>query len=486
MAIQKGKTKKVEWTRKAIIHLASAAVLLLVSLILVYRAVRRWSLTRNATYAFRSYERNRIGEAIPAFRNALAWKGDYHEAREALAKIYVDAGKLDEAEKEYKELERADWPSPAVSLGLGVIALKRADKATDPNEIGTHGKAALTAFKKAACLEGAIGTAHAELLLALKGEDSTRMESARRMFEKIRSRLLDREEAAQVTREGLVDFYAGMGRIATEQTGYNPEAARHFRSCSHYAPGWPTPLVNVVYMEAKRFAYTTLSLDELNQMKTALDQFKISMYAQWSGNPTLYGNLRDPWMEYVLAVAYRFVEAGDASLFENWIASLRQMEPFKERPEPAILEALVWGLLAERAIRPDDKSIRMQHLFQRLDRFHDMVFWNDEAIARKYSTLRATTLNNMACGLEWFASYDQRPANDSFFDRAARTLEEALKLDPPSYEIHRNLAVLEKRRRGKEAARTYFDRAAQAAQNLPADSGLGKDFVELQNYMRQE
>ncbi len=470
MAIAKVKTRKVEWTTAAIVQMSVAGVLVVLSLILGWVAVRKFGLKRSMANGLVYYDSNRIGNAVPALEDALAWNAQHYVARELLAKIKTDGGDLAGAEANYQILLNSDFPrKETVHCGLGVIALKKADKEKDIKGAEQYIKQAFDAFTLAKAANGAmpeaeIGLRHCELCRLVKTDGPgpyapERVKDLNEKFDKILKVLSSNQEMAKsITREGLVDLYSGLGWTYGQQGRYDVNAARFFKACYQYAPRWVLPLINMVYVEAQRFFEGGgLTLLDLRAMESQIAIFSNEMKTKWSGQPTLYGGLKEPWFQYCLATAYAYASRDDVAIYRNKMHNLLQDPALSARADPHVVDAYVWLEKTAKG-NPDITARNMFNdaLGATLDNFkkHETLMKDTDA-AKK---MRATVYIGLGNVEEYRARRENR---NERYDKAIEFFKESLKAED-TYEANRNIAVILRRRGKQQEAQEFYTKALDA------------------------
>src|SRR5262245_28407449 len=133
MAIEKIEgAPKVEWTTSTLIQLGVSGALVLLSFLFGWLAFSNWRFKSNLVEGYQEYDRGRADAAIKPLETSLSWRKDHTGARELLAKILCDKGKLDEARKHYGILVQQGYGVPQVHVGLGVITLKEVEALDKP------------------------------------------------------------------------------------------------------------------------------------------------------------------------------------------------------------------------------------------------------------------------------------------------------------------------------------------------------------------
>ena len=477
MAIAKVKTKSVEWSSQSITQLAVAGALVLLSLLFIWLGITRFMLKRNMVAGLQAMDRGMQGAVDGYLSAAVSWKPTHHPARLALAKHYVDTMNEAGAEDMYRQLlEAPDFTQkPLATCGLGALYLKKAERAKDAAGMQAALKIAVDHYKSSGDLpEAKIGLAHCELVAAVRANDSAKIGALKGTFATLHKNY--RNSGANITKDGLIDLYSGLGLTHAWGGGYSKDAAQYFNACYGLAPRWPLPMINRAYLEAARYRDTDINPKDLDVEKPRIDEVRSEwkmLYGQ--GN---YGGLKEAWFQYSLATAYRFGVNGNHNAFSNYLNNLKSETEFKNRPETWRLEI---GTLMRLGARSTDNLEARNNDMGRAG-MQIRQFLDDEVARRTeeaWLRLRAIALVNMAVSLEQNMMYGNfPPAGEDAVNRLkdAIKIEKELKMNDGqgSYEANRNLAVM-LRRLGKPEAQAAFD----AAVKLAGTSPKGADDVKL-------
>lgn len=489
MAIEKVPTRKAQFTPQALIELGVAAALVIVSLVFVLVGVGRWRMKRSIVAALENHDSNRSGTVAEECRDALARDDHYHLARQLLAKVLLDQAvqdpaKLAEAEKEYQTLLTLGYARAHVHVGLGIIHLVRADAATDKKHKGDLAAKARQAFQAArtadaSCPEARIGLAHVELFLALRVKEDGDLTAARNAFEAIRKELESNADLrSKITREGLVDLYAGIARSYTSPSGYSPEADRYYRICLRYAPNWPVPLVNMAYIDAQRLVSSRFTKTTLNGDAdlTALTQ----MLQALSDRPGAdQASLKEAYLMRELAAAYAYGMAEDLGTFADRLGRLPAA-----RHDGVEMRAHVWLDLVRRPTASmDAQKVSASNADQALRALLDHERVKDPQNRAE----RLLVLNAVGAMLERSGVLNNTAPQVA---EAERYLLEALEIDKGNYVVLRNLAVvqrrlesmeplLEQKPKYREQAKKYLEAARASA---GSDTGKLSELKQIEDW----
>ncbi len=423
--------KSSHWTLPAIVELAVAGVLVLLGLVFLYLGVQDHRLASAAVSAFEAYDANDTSKVAGHCADALEIDPTYHPARQLFAKMYLEqeSPDLDSAEKEYRALLAGGYAGPNAHVGLGVIALLRAGREEDAAAAANWIKTSRHAFQDAGedCLEAGIGLAHVALLENLKSGRS--LEPVRRLFQKILSRLeKDATARASITRDGLVDLYAGLGRSACDPSVYREEAAMWIHTSHYYAPDWILPLVNLVCIDAQKYATRSFTRETIQEEKPAMRALALVVEPLLAQHPAL----KEAHLHRQLAIALAFSRAGDLSEFQSRIRRLR-LGLYPDRIEPLQTEVLgLAGLMRTEGLKSSTLANYLTKTVEAIDRL-----WKHGGITDNAE--RVTLLNNSGVFLFRLGVLLKAPNR---IREGEKRLKEALKLDPENRLVNRNLSAI--------------------------------------------
>lgn len=479
MAIAKVKNRKLEITPQAMIELAIAGGLVITSLIFVYLGVNRWLLKRSITKALTLHDQNNPGLVAEECRSALRKDGKYHLARQLLAKALIDEGgkdpaKLAEAEKEYQELIAAGYDKPNAHVGLGVISLIRADQASDSKQYTDHANKARASFDAArkmdaTCIEAEIGMANVRLLLAIKAGGD--LADARKDFERIRTKLeASQDLRSKVTKEGLIDLYAGLARTMSGTGNWN-EASRLYRICFLYAPEWELPLVNLAYTDAERYANGTFTREQLDNDQT-LKNFTMQLQ-----NMALKSELlKEVHAVRELGIS---VACGHAEHVEEMQSRIQRLEStYPGRYDILYTRCYIWLTLARKT--EPFKGPRLRYASEAATALKLLLDTNEMKDAARTAE-RLVILNATAAMLE-ATSLESR--SDTQLYEAEKLLRAAIELDKEgahAYVLWRNLAAVLKRMSAYQLRNYTPDQIKAAIEEALTKAGAapGADVADL-------
>lgn len=478
MAIEKVEKKRVEFTGASMAQLGVSGALLIVSLLMGYFAFANWRFKASLSEGYRAYDVGNYGQAAPALRDALGWRPEHPGARELLAKVETEAGSIDAAEAHYLKLRALGHNTAPVRIGLGVLHLRRAERAEDEKSVKEFVGKAREEFRSASAEapEGEIGLGYCELLLAWKLKDEKALAAARAIFDKLRKTLeTDAGARARITREGLVDYYAGLGKVLSSSPGYDPAASAAWRACSQYSRRWTAPQAAYLLMEARRFDAWKDGLDGLQIVRVEAQRLRNDTSNQFNTMPQEQSQgLREAWLVYTLSLAGAWARAGNLNEHTQLIGDFKNPGTrLNERLEPFLLDAVVKTEVATTDL--PNMGLQDGHMRSAITAYTDLekklTGTDDLSKSRK-----ALALNNLGWMQAWRGSFTN---NKGLLNTAVRHFQDASKLDPDEYVFYRNTVVVQKRLGTPPAQIAPVLELAKA-------KGVGtwaKDFEELQKHL---
>lgn len=478
MAIEKIKgAPKIEWTPATLISLGVSVLLVILSGLFSWFAFSNWRFKANLVDGYQEYDRGHASAAKKSLEAALSWRPKHSGARELLAKILCDEGALDGARKNYNILRAEGYSASQVSVGLGVLALKEVETLDKPKAIEAMVAEADSEFRKVAGVpEAEIGRGHCELVLARKLNDPSHYLKAQAIFAKVRTAMeQSREFRVQITRDGLVDYYTGLGKALASGDKVDDGARDAFRSCFQYTPTWSLPMANVLSLEARRFSAFADSNDVLVKMQPDLSALRNQARILWSSarNAAEKEAMREAWLQFSLALAQAWGRAGNVNEMAAIVRDLSQ-GGFDARLEPFLLDAEV---RTELALKEDPNPAVQESLVTKATASYNELIAKvptDDASKER----RARAYNNSAWTLAWRGGYT---SNEGLYTQAFQRLQESLRLFPDDYVYNRNMAIVLKRFRKPPSAPAAFLEKCRAA--LARDREWAEDFDRLQKYI---
>lgn len=477
MAIEKVEKKRAEFTRASMVQLGVSGLLVVLSLLLGYFAFANWRFKSSLSEAYRTYDVGNVGQAAPALRDALSWRPSHPGALTLLAKIETEGGAHQKAESLYQQLGKIG-ASPAVRVGMGVIHLRRAEVGESEKDVRELVNRAREEFRAAAAEapEGEIGQGHCDLLLAWKLRDEKALAAAKATFEKIRKSLeADAGYRARITREGLVDYYAGLGKALSSGTGYDPAASAAWKACSQYARRWTAPQAAYLVMEARRFDAWKEGLDGLQNIRVETQRLRNDTSNLFKSIPREQGlSLQEAWIVYTLSLGAAWARAGNMNEHTQLLGDFKNPGTgLNERLEPFMLDAVLKTELATTDI--PNMGLQDGHMRSAITAYTDLdkrLTGTDDATKAK----KAAALNNLGAMEAWRGSFTN---NKGLLNSSVKRFQEASRLAPDEYLYYRNTLVALKRAGAPAAQITPVLEQAKAK----GTGAWAKDFDDLQKHL---
>ncbi|MBI4564401.1 MAG: hypothetical protein HY716_06880 [Planctomycetes bacterium] len=478
---QKAEAKKwLGMSREALFLLGGAGALALLSVLFLGLAVRKYVVRSSFTEAMRLHESGRRVQAQDPLETTLSWAWSHSGAREMMAKLAVEAGRFSEAESHYQKL----LPRTAARCSLGVIALRMAEAATDTKTFEEHLKTAEEHFGEALAsdeesVEAQVGVATAKLMAAARSGDEGRVARLKEDFLKILKQVQEGGDAARdTTREAYADLFAGLGRTHYA-AGNISEAAAYFGSCAAYHPDSVAVQANLLYLEARRIAETPSTPDLVKNAKWV---------ERISGLQNRIAVLKDleplsePLLQYGVAAYMAAARAGDMATASKILAQIDMR--YRDR----LLARLVDGAVKlNHAARAPAKTNERRSAFNLAHAAYQKMSAHRDLEDPARAEWRAVVWNNMGFLEEEMAVTG---GGETWYQRAVTSLMKALEADKQAgspegtYEVLRNLAVIQKRR-GKPEAQGHFEAAVKAAE-ARSEAWVKEDMDNLRKYFAGE
>jgi tetratricopeptide (TPR) repeat protein len=479
MAIEKIEgTPKVEWTAPTLMSLGVSLVLVIASGLFGWFAFSNWRFKSNLVEGYQEYDRGHPAAAKKLLENALSWRPNHTGARELLAKILCDESKLSDARMHYQRLLAQGYTKPQVYIGMGVIGLKEVEGSDKPKEIEARVAEAAAAFAKASGVpEAEVGKGHCELVLARKLNDPSHYAKARAQFDKVQTAMeKSKEFRAGITRDGLVDYYTGLGKALASSDKVEEGAAASFRACFLYTPAWSLPMQNVLALEGRRFSQFADTNETLIKMQPDINLLRNQARTIFNGikQPDEKSSYREQWLHFSLALGQAWGRAGNLNELGNIVRDLASAGGYDQRMEPFLLESQIH---TELALRDDpNPSVQDTYVTKTTAAYNNLLqkLPNDDANRER----RAIAFNNFAWTVAWRGGYT---SSESLYMQAIQRLTEALRLYPDDYVYNRNMAIVLKRFRKPPSQPGVFVEKCRAA--AAKDAQWAEDFDKLQKYM---
>jgi hypothetical protein len=475
------KRSAVVWTRPAAIQMGIAAALMLLALLLLWSAFKRYMVKSNYAEALLKYDSGRRPEAKAGIEGAVSWRSDFAEARELLAKVLVEADQLDAAERAYGQLVENGGRSAVAECGLGVIGLRRSAAEKVDKKAAELLKKAKDHFTAARAAEGTlveaqIGQATVDLVAGLRGGEGARVDRARGEFVRIHRSLRGSEETAgQVTREGYIDLFAGLARSHSLGQVHSPEALAFIVASRRYQPEAADLWAGEICLLAKQVATTPQNLEQLKAQRYLERSIELKNKISIPGKVT--DRILDPWVSLTMAAAAAFHREGDLTNSYEMLTFLVNNPRLKDPIPPLVLEA---ALRFDVARKPESNWNKRQGNYNQAMSAINRLTEKKELEESAHDLARAAAWNNRA-----FLEEDQAAlgGGEMMYERAVTSLKKALEAEEKagivggSYEVRRNLAVIQKRR-NKPDFQEHFDAAVRAGEKRQ-DEWVRRDLEEL-------
>jgi hypothetical protein len=287
-----------------------------------------------------------------------------------------------------------------------------------------------------------------------------------------------RDIRAEITRDGLVDYYAGLGKALSGGDKVDDGAREAFRACAQYLPASVSvlPTANILSLEARRFATFNEGNDALLKLQAEASALRNQSGSLWKGlkNQAERERLREPWLMYSLSLAQAWGRAGNANEMQSIVRDVASAPGLESRLEPAILEAMI---RAELAVLPDPNPAQQEAQAGRAQQIYNELIGKlpaDDANRER----RVRAYNNQA----WMMAFRGGYANsEAMYLPAIQKLNEALRLAPDDYVVNRNLAiVLSRFKKPPTAPAGYLEKCRAAAEK---DKQWAEDFEILRKYL---
>lgn len=482
MAIAKiEKRSATVWNRSSAVSAGIGGFLALISLFLLWGAFKSFMVRTNYVEAAYKHDSNQKLEVRSAAEKARAW-GKHSESAQLLAKILVETNQLDAADKVYTDIANGVH-RPLGLVGQGIVLLRRADAEKDLKKCTELARKAKDRFNEAKAadpklIEAQIGVWTADILTGVRsgGDNSKPAKELGKILSALRS---SEDAAAHVTREGYIDLYVGLARAHASPTKFSSEALGFAGSARRYLPPSLSLYAMEVALQAQQMSENPPPTAEIKaaRMFEKLKQLKERIVT----SQKVMEPLIDPWFALTLATASALGRGGETAA-SNEILSLAKQFKGDETILAAVLEA---SMALEVARTPESNwNKRQTNYSQAYGRFVSVNAMK-ELQEPSRALLRAALLNDQAFFEEDTAA---QGGGEPRYEAAVSLLKKALEaeqaagLPDGSYEVRRNLAVIQKRR-GKPDAADHF-LAAQRAAAARSESTIRQDLEDLEKYFR--
>jgi hypothetical protein len=484
MAIAKmEKRSATVWTKSSTMPLAIGGGLAFISLFLLWGAVKSFMVRTSYVEAAALHDTNRRQEVKASAERARSW-GSHAESSELLAKVLVESNNLDAADKIY--VQAASGQRRAMGLcGQGIVLLRKADGEKDAKKAAEFARKAKDRFNEAKAADGKlveaqIGGASADLILGVKSNDAAKINAARVEFAKIHKALVASDDlAANVTREGFMDLYVGLARAYATKEKFSPESLSYAGSARRYLPTSMSLYALELSLQAQQMVDNPPPTAEIRAARTfeRMKQLKERIVTSKT-----MGELSEPWFALTLAAASALARGSSPEDIQGSKELLSLAQQGKGQ-DMLLAETLEASLAMEAALKPEMNWNKRQTNYSQGHRQFMTVNAMKELQEPSRAILRAALLNNQA-----FFEEDQaaQGGGEPRYEQAVNLLKRALEaeqaggLPEGSYEVRRNLAVIQKRRDKPDAAE-HFD-AAQRLAATRTEERIRQDLTKLQEY----
>jgi hypothetical protein len=479
------------WNRSSALTAATGGVFALIALFFLWAAFKNYMVKSNYVKAAAKYDANRRAEVKALAEKAKGW-GRHAESAELLAKVLVESNQLDAAEKLYTGMLSGSRRAYGL-CGLGLIQLRRAEAEKDPKKGADFARKAKDRFTEAKgadskLVEAQIGGATADLLSGLLMNEPTRLNAARIEFNKIHKALKGSEDlASNVTREGYMDLFVGLARSWASPAKFAPEALTFAGSARRYQPGALNLQAMELALQAQQMAEMPPTKEEIKasrmqeRMKTLRDRIYSSLAAKGMDD------VSDAWFSLVLSTAAALSRAQDTEA-SNAMLTLADSSKGDQALRADILEAA----LRMEAVRREERNWgRRQSNYSLAKSKLAEVNSNKSLEVPAKAALRAALLNNEAYLHEDQGAQAGGPGGEPHYKKAVDLLLKALEAEKAaglpngSYEVQRNLAVIQLRRGKADDAAAAFDAAQKAAVDR-TESSIQSDLEDLRKYFAEK
>lgn len=467
--------KVLYWTFsfQGMIFMAAGLAILAVAVVIFYLSLVDYGLKSNYNSGLHLHDTNQAPAAVRQFEDALWWKSDHHWAREGLAKIYAESNELDRAEQQYRQLLARGHRAAYVHVGLGVVALRRADQEKEPAVALKHADAALASFQAAGSVpEAAAGRGLTLLLIATRSNNPAKLFEARSAFDEA---LKAAEAGQKMTRSGLLDLYAGYG-ASLAMIGQNLEFSYSLsKRAAVLAPNWETPEANASLAVARWCWESPPGPSEITTVRAKLDRW-LALSQQKASQNRAFPGLQSSWSRMAGAIARVYLYQGDVENFRrimDQIVYAKGDERFGKMLKAAVV--------AE-AFDPSNMAQDIRFVEQQVLASLSAIASDEGLVSPVEIRMRAFAHNGIGVVREWLiARYGMQGDMAKNLD-VRRALEQAVALDPECFPAWLNLALMHKRIAGihppgtprqesMAAAKAALEKAESALQARPADPG---------------
>lgn len=472
MAIEAYKRRRWQFTKVSIAEILIAIIIFLISLLILWSGVKKWLYKYYYKNALYYYDSNQLQKITESLNSAINWNSESPYPKVFLAKVAANTGDLAKAEELYNKLIDNYDVQDVANVGLGVVYLKRADQEKDNLLKIKLIEKAKGYFLKASkinsdCIETVIGFANATLLEGLESGD---LEPAKNAFNKINI------SKSFATKDGLIDYYTGLGKLYSLDKVSTYTSARNFRIAYQYLPKKGTALIaNVINIEAKRYGVGTLTLDDLKKQKTYIDRLFNEAFGLWRSGGQEYAELETPCLNLICALIWAFGVQGDNTTAQNYLMNAKT-NFFINCVEPLLTEAQL-NLEWSKGRKPNESIGYKRNAKAIFDRIKQANLLSIHESLR--NRIKAVIHNNLAVITEYESLFAGGKGGVGLAD-----INEALKIEPENYTINRNKAVILKKMGNDKDAEDCYKKVLDIAgkPDFAKDERLVRDLENLKKF----
>jgi tetratricopeptide (TPR) repeat protein len=296
---------KHNFTKIATIQASVSAVLFLLGLVLALWAYGDYSVYGGFRAGLRAQAAGRYQDALKPLAAVARAREEYPFPAELDAKLKVDAGtpgSLEGAIGHYRWLaEKNHGDRPTVKLGLAAAYLCLSDLKSkgDRPKLWARAAKALSGVKwpEARIIRAHIALRKGEFAAAKKDLESAYKDA--------------RQGKVLIGKDSLTDLYVGLGICSAHDKHYL-EASRMFRRANHLEPSARNPMLNSIYLLARRYAETPPPRDEMvttynNLIRRARNVWK----REYDRDPQTYRGMDRAILTFVLSVTWGLVRQNE-------------------------------------------------------------------------------------------------------------------------------------------------------------------------------
>ncbi len=424
------KIGKHNFTKVAVIQMSVAAVLFLLGVLLGLWAWSDYSLYGDFRTGLRAQASGNMQNALKPLEAAAQARADYPFPAELDAKLKVDAGTpatLEAALRLYSWLSaNGHGDRPTVKLGKAAACLRLSDLKPEAEREKWYAEAA-KALSGLTWPEAKIIRAH----LALR---QGKVDAAKKDLEAAYNEA--RRGQVLVGLDSLADLYVGLGVCAAQDKHYL-EASRMFLRANHLVPGARNPLLNSIYLLARRYAETPPPRDELVStfeplLRRATNEWK----REFSRDPQTYAGMDRAILTFALSVAWGLVKQNEiepqAFLALSQSTGISESQFDKARVQLTTAAACL-AMLKRADLNPGQRSEYRRRAARALDAAGRLIGDNPKLLSRvKY----------VAAMIEVMEMRDTGGGDRNRVLGLQRTFEQLATEMPDDADVHRSLGAI--------------------------------------------